>query len=582
MASTLLLDEMALTEKVSFQGDSLIVHGLVDLGKYTPEADKHKRRDHALAIGAFLSAGAVKGAVLQKLVLEATILLENAGFHVDCVTTDGATWNRSMWSIFGLSKTENSCQHPVDHTRRLYFASDFPHLMKRLWTRVVNKKRLELPEGLVKLSHYEAVVRLEEKQGIRSAFTLTKDHLNLTTYQRMNVRMAMEFFSHTVGTTMENYKLRGEKEDSQPTINFIGRINAVVEAMNSKKPVEALRPDRDSVHQKVLRDFLSYLSTMDDMAKSKANLIKQKKMDAENLKREKENLPPRQHKERPAPVNKISVGHTDEITTSTYLGLLVTVKTALNLIDYLHDDFNYHYLMTRCLNQDALEHFFGQLRFACGSSDHPDPKMFMEVYRLLTTYSLVKPPRGSNVTGGDLLGSLLKLKDITNADRREELERKIDNILEGGVPFEEYDILNTDMQACEKEIDEHALTYFGGYICRKARKMQPAASCPQCYNSLHAPLARESLEREQLLEKAVIKTTTSTQMHTMLLFDTLDQLCGTELQRIGCAAHEKTLTASVITFYMICRMHFACADANKIFAEKKRRKRDMAKQAKFV
>ncbi|KAK3923900.1 DNA transposase [Frankliniella fusca] len=121
MASTLLLDEMALTEKVSFQGDSLKVHGLVDLGKYTPEADKHKRGDHALvvmfqpfrgqwvqAIGAFLSAGAVKGAVLQKLVLEATILLENAGFHVDCLTTDGATWNRSMWSIFGLSKTENS------------------------------------------------------------------------------------------------------------------------------------------------------------------------------------------------------------------------------------------------------------------------------------------------------------------------------------------------------------------------------------------------------------------------------------------------------------------------------------------
>lgn len=60
---------------------------------------------------------------------------------------------------------------------------------------------------------------------------------------------------------MENHKLRGEKdlEDSQPTINFIGRINAVVEAMNSKKPVEALRPDRDSTHQKVKTNFnLSY------------------------------------------------------------------------------------------------------------------------------------------------------------------------------------------------------------------------------------------------------------------------------------------------------------------------------------
>lgn len=109
------------------------------------------------------------------------------------------------------------------------------------------------------------------------------------------------------------------------------------------------------VSTQVLRDFLCYLSTMDEMAKNKAQLIKQKKIDAENLQREKENLPPRQQRERAAPLNKISVGHTDEITSSTYLGLLVTVKTALDLIDYLHDNLNYQYLMTRRLNQDALE-----------------------------------------------------------------------------------------------------------------------------------------------------------------------------------------------------------------------------------
>jgi len=28
-------------------------------------------------------------------------MLENQDIHVDCITTDGATWNRSMWKLFG-------------------------------------------------------------------------------------------------------------------------------------------------------------------------------------------------------------------------------------------------------------------------------------------------------------------------------------------------------------------------------------------------------------------------------------------------------------------------------------------------
>jgi len=39
-----------------------------------------------------------------------------------------------------------------------------------------------------------------------------------------------------------------ELQDSQPSKTFIRRINAVIEAMNSQKPVEGLRPDPLSKH----------------------------------------------------------------------------------------------------------------------------------------------------------------------------------------------------------------------------------------------------------------------------------------------------------------------------------------------
>lgn len=123
---------MHLESTLKFQRDSLQLHGFVDLGQFTLDKYAGKKGDHALvmfqpfrgqwvqAIGAFLSAGAVNGAILEKLVTEAIILLENSGYFVDFVTTDGAT------------------------DRRLWVGSDFPHLVKCLWHRIVTKKILKV------------------------------------------------------------------------------------------------------------------------------------------------------------------------------------------------------------------------------------------------------------------------------------------------------------------------------------------------------------------------------------------------------------------------------------------------------
>lgn len=51
---------------------------------------------------------------------------------MDVVTTDGAAWNRGMWNKFGISENNVSCEHIFDNNRRLWFMSDFPHLIKNL------------------------------------------------------------------------------------------------------------------------------------------------------------------------------------------------------------------------------------------------------------------------------------------------------------------------------------------------------------------------------------------------------------------------------------------------------------------
>lgn len=118
-------------------------------------------------VGSFLSKGASLGYVLAQIILEAIILLENADYQCDAVVTDAGSWNRNMWNQFFNADDEvlagkvseigttgskkgpqqsqrNSTEHPFHHNRRLYFVSDFPHLMKTLWSYIVSKNEIKV------------------------------------------------------------------------------------------------------------------------------------------------------------------------------------------------------------------------------------------------------------------------------------------------------------------------------------------------------------------------------------------------------------------------------------------------------
>lgn len=87
-----------------------------------------------LSTGVFASKGNVKAAVLTKIVLEATILCEQAGLCVEYICCDGAPWNRTMWHKMGIHGRHKGVRcklvHPCDKDRFLHFLSDFPHLVK--------------------------------------------------------------------------------------------------------------------------------------------------------------------------------------------------------------------------------------------------------------------------------------------------------------------------------------------------------------------------------------------------------------------------------------------------------------------
>ncbi|XP_018055762.1 PREDICTED: uncharacterized protein LOC108692123 [Atta colombica] len=94
---------------------------------------------------------------------------------------------------------------------------------------------------------------------------------------------------------------------------------------------------------------------------------------------------------------------------STCHGFKVSLKDILEVCRYLTKDCGFDYLMTSEIqseNQNNLKLFFGMMHSYCGSNDHLDSTLFIQIYRLILIYSLAST-KGSNIFGEEILKVLL-------------------------------------------------------------------------------------------------------------------------------------------------------------------------------
>lgn len=126
------------------------------------------------------------------------------------------------------------------------------------------------------------------------------------------------------------------------------------------------------------------------------------------------------------------------------------------------------------------------MRNACGSNDHPDPKLFGQVFRLASCFSLVRPPKGCNVSGPELLSTLMQTKDSLSIAQkpRNEWLAKLDDLVDGnceGDPNNNFQnpLLDHDYKIVRTSQEVEA--YIAGYV---VRKMRSSMKCQHCLATL--------------------------------------------------------------------------------------------------
>ncbi|XP_071582486.1 uncharacterized protein [Temnothorax nylanderi] len=389
----------------------------------------------------------------------------------------------------------------------------------------------------------------------------------------MNVAMAFQFFG--VAHAMEIFENNHEDlKDSKGTQKFCRRMKNLITAMNSRTPIDAMKPGNKAWTD--VTEFLEYIRAWEKEA--------------------------------------IERGY-EFLSDSTCYGLKVSLQAALEICTYLVEDCGFAYVMMARLNQDNLEQFFGMMRNSCGSNEHPDSTLFVQMYRLVSTYSLVKPSKGSNISGADTINVLLSIKDLNNAnERRDQWDAQIDTILDRGTNL---DVLY-DAASLLKEHDyfkcstsEYVLAYVAGYVTRKGTRFAifneegNRVVCQDCLQSLELPASEAIPENHKLidiksrgnlkhpsrkleellsiLERATVETVSCEELNENTLFSVtkaVDELPPITL--VGCDKHKRLLTDSVMRFYLLTRMYFITKQDSKNNNIEQKQTRERRKASKLT
>ncbi|XP_040076523.1 uncharacterized protein LOC115310148 isoform X4 [Ixodes scapularis] len=551
----IVFDEMKISEHLDVKstGD---LEGFVDLAQFTPESQKGQVCDHGMVVlfqpfqgqwtqvlGVFASRGNVKADTLAKIIVEATILCEKAGLFVDFVTCDGASWNRSMWRIFGIRGTAKGTRcktpHPVRQAHHLHFLSDFPHLLKNVRNAFI-AKGFNTPEGRAHIRPIQEAWKIDSKTvSLKVMPSITRVHVSPNSFEKMRVAPAFQLFGDEVvkGLFLYRAKLEAACGSIEPTESFVKRINKVIRVMSSRFPKAALYAG--SPNYQFLKKFLEYLRKWESHAKS-------------------------------------TVG--GFLSSSTAEGLHVTIESTLHLLDYINT-IGFKYIMTANLSQDRLENLFGVVRQSSGANDHPTAAQFLITVNALAFYNLARPPKSGNCSP-ELINSL-----ISNVGSELHKERAID-ILDGLIDKGKLNDAEEALSSCTpsdhsayvtEKSNDLLIYYIAGYVVRKTVNK---TSCEVCVSFLQTD-QYTAMEEDQassftahfdngglmypsgplrnlitLLEDSFTTYFSLHKLHSRSIKDFFSFLVKVEFPTLGCLAHEHTITTGVIKYYVLLRFRF--------------------------
>ena len=380
---TILIDEMKVQEDLVWDKHSGELIGYVDLGdKEINEATLKDSELIASHILVFLVRGAVNplkysfanfatknvsSLQIFPIFWKAVGILEDSNLKVIAVTSDGASSNRSFYKMhskmFGSVVTQDgsvfykAVNFFAEEDRFIHFICDQPHALKTGRNNLSHSafgqsSRLLWNDGnYIIWGHISQLVNEDLECGLKLCSKVSMEHINLTPFSRMNVRLAAQVLSESMSVALLNFG----PPDAKGTADYCLMFDKFFDCMNVRNSVE---------HKHKRKPFLAPYTSVDDERFSW--LLDEFLPYFSKWKKSIEDRPGKF-----TPADKLRMF----ISWQTHEALNITTSSIIDIIKYLLNH-NVQYVFTERFCQDPLENYFGRQRSMGHRSDNPSIRQF--------------------------------------------------------------------------------------------------------------------------------------------------------------------------------------------------------------
>lgn len=290
----IVLDEMTIAKGLIYNTST---HSYIGKATLVNMSGKFDDATHALVImlagigirwkqivAYYYTSNSVDGSQLKPIIYEIIKRAEEIGLLVHSVTSDMGSTNLALWKACNISASKyskifNSCPHPYDANRKLYYFHDTAHAFKNFKQGLLNNKfciiddkfvkKYGLPTNKILASHLKELCSIQEESldfGLALAPKLKPKLLDSRNhFTNMKVSSATNVINHAVSSALNYVAKTTNNTDYITTAWLIGYASKWFKLMSSRSTKSALGklyPEKFRNAIDFLEEFTEIISTM--------------------------------------------------------------------------------------------------------------------------------------------------------------------------------------------------------------------------------------------------------------------------------------------------------------------------------